>query len=84
MDFYYEERIKNIVFFSGGVNVRSGGPSGYIANLKSGIEALGIDDIKFIFKTVDNQDVKLRKFLIRLASFWIPIKSYRKNLDYIY
>lgn len=74
-----KEKIKNIVFFSGGVNVRSGGPSGYIANLKSGIEALGIDDIKFIFKTIDNQELKLRKILVRLASFWIPIKSYRKK-----
>lgn len=74
-----KKQVKNIVFFSGGVNVRSGGPGGYIANLESGVLKTGYNRIKFIYKIHDSKDLKLRKTFIRILSFWVPVKQYRKR-----
>ena len=72
-------KVKNIVFTSGGVNVHSGGPSGYIANLKNGIEQIGYNNIKFIFRKSENIKYKSKLRVLKFASFWIPCKKIRKK-----
>ena len=74
-----KERLKNIVFLSEKVNIRAGGPSGYIANLKIGIEKCNYKKIKFIFRNGENKELKKINLFLRIMSFWIPIKSYRKK-----
>ena len=32
--------MKNVIFFSGSIDLRAGGPAGYIANLKKGLELI--------------------------------------------
>ena len=40
--------MKNIIFFSEEINLRAGGPAGYIANLKKGLQLIQNDRIFFI------------------------------------
>ena len=62
----------NVVFYSDEINLRSGGPSGYVANLKSGLQVLGCRDVEVVSLNVPGW---LRKIL-----FLIPTKHWRSLL----
>lgn len=70
--------MKNLIFYSGKLDIRAGGPSGYLANLKKGIELIGNDDIKFL--TVNTQEEVDKKLMLlsKLLTFWIPFERTRK------
>lgn len=79
-----KEKVDNIVFFNGVLDIRAGGPSGYIANLKESISQYSISS-KIAFISKGNTAIKERKYTIRkniarIASLFIPIRKYRKKL----
>lgn len=73
------KKIKNIVFFSGELNPRAGGPSGYLANLQKGLEICREKKVKLICWKTTNRDLKHELKLKRLMTFWVPFKSMRKK-----
>lgn len=74
---FMKKKVKNIVFLSGDLNIRGGGPQGYIANLKKGIEEIGCRDIAFICHACTNKELKKKLRLKKLLSCCVPIKKYR-------
>lgn len=69
----------NIIFFSGSINQRAGGPSGYIANLEKGLNLINGTNVKIITKNdLSNNNLKHIERFIKLLTFWLPKKDYRK------
>ena len=78
-----KENVDNIVFYSGVLDIRAGGPSGYIANLKKSISQYPTTS-KIVFISRSNAALKERKYTIRkniakIATLFIPIRKYRKK-----
>ncbi|WP_086253204.1 glycosyltransferase family 4 protein [Campylobacter sp. P091] len=79
-----KENVDNIVFFNGVLDIRAGGPSGYIANLKESISQYHISS-SIAFISMDNviikkHQYKIQKNIARIFSLFIPIRKYRKKL----
>ena len=72
--------MKNVIFFSGSIDLRAGGPAGYIANLKKGLELIKSQKIQFIVGSKTNSSVEFRKKISKLLTFWIPVKKHRRKL----
>ena len=73
-----KKKADNIVFLSEEVNIRAGGPSGYIANLEYAIENSHIpNNIVFISATVFERQIKRIAFVGRMLCFWFPVKRIR-------
>lgn len=77
ISFTDKKNIDNLIFFRDPIDIRMGGPSGYCANLKSGLKNISKKN-SIIFYEEDNSEnidfsYKLKKFLINL----IPKKSIR-------
>ena len=78
--------IDNIVFLSYPLDIRAGGPCGYVANLKKALDNHGYyDNIAFISQdSLPNvkvcSNLALRKKVAKILTFWIPIKKYRRML----
>jgi len=75
-----KRKVSNVIFFSGKIDLRAGGPSGYIANLKAGLEKNGNNDIEIV---VRKHDVPLKlKYvgMARILSCLIPFKTIRKKI----
>lgn len=79
-----KENIDNIVFLNDVLDIRAGGPSGYIANLKESISQYHISSsIAFISMDnviIKNHQYKIQKNIARIFSLFIPIRKYRKKL----
>ena len=43
-----KKQVDNIIFTTGSINIRTGGPSGYIANLKEGLQKNNISNIQIV------------------------------------
>ena len=72
--------VDNIVFFSSGINIRAGGPSGYIANLKSAIQESEIkNDIVFITGVDICFRLKIIKFFSRVLGCLIVLPKLRRQ-----
>ncbi|MDW2994951.1 MAG: glycosyltransferase [Alphaproteobacteria bacterium] len=70
--------VDNIVFFSYPIDIRAGGPAGYIANLQKGLNKIDAKNIAFInASNTSFVRVKVVKFLASIFSFCIPIRSVR-------
>ena len=74
------ENVDNIVFYNGVLDIRAGGPSGYIANLKKSISQYPTTSkIVFISRSKERK-YTIRKNIAKIATLFIPIKKYRKKL----
>jgi len=74
-------KVDNLIFFSDVLGIRNGGPSGYLANLQKALQNLnggGIDHIAFVCS--DEKPSQSKSLLIKLATFLIPSKKYRKKI----
>lgn len=72
--------MKNIIFFSEEINLRAGGPAGYIANLKKGLQLIQNDRIFFIIGSKKNDALRYRKHISKLLTWWIPAKKLRRHI----
>lgn len=73
--------VDNIIFFSDCINIRAGGPSGYIANLKSAIQkSNNSDNIVFINATNLASALKRRRFFGRILASLIIFPTIRRKL----
>ncbi len=76
-----KKKIDNIVFFGENVDIRAGGPSGYIANLERAISESNIpNNIVFINATTLARWIKNIERLGRMLCFCIPVKHVRHNM----
>lgn len=77
------KNVDNIVFLNDYLNIRAGGPCGYMANLKEAYFKY-IDKNNVVFISKDNlskkKQYKLQKFIIKAICIFIPLKKYRKQL----
>lgn len=69
--------VDNIIFLSNKLNIRAGGPCGYIANLKQGLENNNINNVVIISDERTEQQKKQKKKIAKLLTFFIPIKRSR-------
>ena len=75
-----KKKIDNIIFFSESVNIRAGGPAGYIANLECAIHESNIpNNIVFINANSLMQKIKKATIISNVLCFFIPIKHIRHN-----
>lgn len=73
-------KVKNVIFTSLEINSRAGGPSGYIANLKQGLEGNSMGEgVVVISKEKDNKHLKNKLRLKRFLSCWVPIPKLRRE-----
>ena len=76
-------KVKNIVFYSQHINIRSGGPSGYIGNLLKGMaltnHAYGSSSIVFVNRDSVKQKINLYKIIKGITSL-IPSRILRKKV----
>lgn len=80
--------VDNIVFLNDNLNIRAGGPCGYIANLKKAMDKyISNGNVVFISKdnlpeAISNSCEKhtFRKIIAKALTFYIPVKKYRKKL----
>ena len=73
-----KRKVKNIIFYSEGVDLRAGGPSGYIANLMTGLEEIGSNDVEVVFR---KEEPTLKYVtLIRILTSVIPFRSIRRKV----
>ncbi len=77
------KNVDNIVFLNSHFNIRAGGPSGYIANLKKAISEYS-NDKRIVFISRDDipqhNKYKLQNAIAKIFTLFIPIKKYRKTL----
>lgn len=76
------QNIDNIVFLNDYLNIRAGGPCGYIANLKEAFSNY-IKNNNVVFISKDNlpkKEYKLQQFIAKAICLFIPIKKYRRQL----
>lgn len=77
--------VDNIIFLSNDINVRAGGPSGYIANLKNGLDLHNDSSIKIVIIHGSNMPCKslmntVKKHFLKVITFWIPVQKYRRKV----
>ena len=76
--------VDNIIFLNDELNIRAGGPSGYLANLKYGIETF-TDASNVIFITKENltkclfNKQNFKKVIVKSLTALIPVKKIRKQ-----
>lgn len=76
-----KKKVDNLVFLSEEVNIRAGGPSGYIANLEQAVNKLNMsNNISFINTTSLAHQIKRIHFISRILCFCIPAKQIRYNM----
>lgn len=76
-----KKKIDNVVFLSENVNIRAGGPSGYIANLEHAINESKIPNkIVFINATMLGRQIKRINFVGRMLCFYVPVSRVRHNM----
>lgn len=79
-------KVDNVVFLSDELNIRAGGPCGYVANLKKALEEYGGSaSVAFISKRdvahlMARERRPIPKEIARALTCWVPIKKYRKQL----
>ncbi len=69
--------VDNLIFTSAKLNIRGGGPVGYLANLKLGLEKYGADNIVLVCR--DDDTVSPYKKLVKYLTIVIPFKKARKK-----
>lgn len=73
--------VDNIIFFSNYIDIRAGGPSGYIANLKSAIQqSPNPGEIVFVTATDLTSTLKRRRFLGHVLCSLIMFPTIRRRL----
>lgn len=71
------KKVENLIFYSGEVDIRKGGPAGYIANLREGLKSIS-DTSTEVLCSVKSRKEKPAKFFAHFLTFWIPVKKIRK------
>ena len=76
------QSVDNIIFLSDKISDRAGGPAGYLANLRTGLAQIDHPTVKIVFisDTEKSSENKIKKYSLRLLTFWIPVKNWRRGL----
>lgn len=74
--------VDNIIFLSEKINLRAGGPSGYIANLENGLAQVPSDNVVIICnkKSEEPKKSRLKEFIAKSCTFFIFKKQTRRIL----
>lgn len=75
-----KQLVDNIIFISSPINLRAGGPCGYIANLNIGLSNIPNNNIVVIHDNRNSSIEKIHTIWIKIIASLIPIKKYRKKI----
>lgn len=77
--------LDNLIFYSDEINIRKGGPAGYIANLQEGLQSISNNSVA-VLSSHTKKRLKLAAFFASILTKLIFIKtvrkSWRKKLSY--
>ena len=76
-------KVDNIIFLSNDINIRAGGPSGYIANLEKSFDVIGdVNNVVIIHGfeiSSKSHFLNIKKEILKVLTFWLPYKKTRRD-----